>query len=193
MVTTGLPKLSLGFFSAASLAVSIPAGIQVFAWIATMAAGRARLAVPMLFILGFLFIFVLGGLSGVMVAVVPFDLQVHDTYFVVAHLHYVLIGGMVFPLFAALLLLGADGQHEAAVRAARPMDVRPDVRRLQSHLLPDAYHRAARHAAPGLHLPGGAGLGRAEPAVDGGRLRACGRHPAVADRPGAELSAERNG
>ena len=69
--------------------------------------------------LGFLFIFVLGGLTGVMVAMVPFDWQAHDTYFIVAHLHYVLIGGMVFPLFAALLLLGAVRQHAAAVRALR--------------------------------------------------------------------------
>ena len=68
------------------------------------AAGAAGCAStpPTLFLLGFLFIFVLGGLTGVMVAVLPFDWQVHDTYFVVAHLHYVLIGGMVFPLFAAL-------------------------------------------------------------------------------------------
>ena len=69
-------------------------------------ARRRALEAPTLFLLGFLFIFVLGGLTGVMVAVLPFDWQVHDTYFVVAHLHYVLIGGMVFPLFAALLRLG---------------------------------------------------------------------------------------
>src|SRR5690606_13981549 len=92
----------LAFFSAASMAVAIPSGLQVFSWIATIAAGRRRLrlTVPSLFILGFLFIFVLGGLTGVMVAVVPFDFQAHDSYFIVAHLHYVLIGGMVFPLFA---------------------------------------------------------------------------------------------
>ncbi|MGQ9368103.1 cytochrome c oxidase subunit I [Azospirillum sp. ST 5-10] len=102
MFATGIPALSLAFFSAASMAVSIPSGIQVFAWIATFGKGVIRWTVPTLFVLGFLFIFVLGGLTGVMVAVIPFDWQVHDSYFVVAHFHYVLIGGMVFPLFAAL-------------------------------------------------------------------------------------------
>ncbi len=102
MFTTGIPQLSLSFFSAASMAVAIPSGIQVFAWIGTIAAGRLQWKTPTYFIFGFLFIFVLGGLTGVMVAMVPFDWQVHDTYFVVAHFHYVLIGGMVFPLFAAI-------------------------------------------------------------------------------------------
>jgi cytochrome c oxidase subunit I+III len=102
MFTTGVPVMSLSFFSAASMAVAIPSGIQVFAWIATIADGRLKLATPALFVLGFLFIFTLGGLTGVMVAMVPFDWQAHDTYFVVAHLHYVLVGGMVFPLFAAI-------------------------------------------------------------------------------------------
>lgn len=102
MFTTGIPARSLGFFSAASMAVAIPSGIQVFAWIATIAAGRLRPTVASLFVIGFLVIFTLGGLTGVMVAMVPFDRQAHDSYFVVAHLHYVLFGGMVFPLFAAI-------------------------------------------------------------------------------------------
>ena len=101
MFTTGIPRLSLTFFSVASMAVAIPTAIQVFAWIATLANGRLQWKTPALFVLGFLVIFVLGGLTGVMLAIVPFDWQVHDTYFVVAHLHYVLFGGMVFPLFAA--------------------------------------------------------------------------------------------
>jgi cytochrome c oxidase subunit I+III len=103
MFATGIPQLSLSFFSAASMAVSVPSGIQVFAWIATIAVAvhLRPFKTPMLFVLGFLFIFVLGGLTGVMVALVPFDWQAHDTYFIVAHLHYVLFGGMVFPLFGA--------------------------------------------------------------------------------------------
>jgi cytochrome c oxidase subunit I+III len=101
MYATGLPRMSLAFFAVASTAISIPMGIQVFAWIATLWEGKPQLRVPMLFILGFIFTFTVGGLTGVMVATVPYDWQVHDTYFVVAHFHYVLIGGMVFPLFAA--------------------------------------------------------------------------------------------
>jgi cytochrome c oxidase subunit I+III len=101
MFATGMPHLSLSFFSAASMAVAIPAGIQVFAWIATLWRGKVQRIAATYFVLGFFAIFVLGGLTGVMVAVVPYDWQAHDTYFIVAHLHYVLFGGMVFPLFAA--------------------------------------------------------------------------------------------
>ncbi|AHM05092.1 Cytochrome c oxidase polypeptide I / Cytochrome c oxidase polypeptide III [Roseibacterium elongatum DSM 19469] len=102
MFATGLPEMSLTLFSAASTMVAVPTGVQIFCFIATLTLGKPRLTVPMLFILGFLFIFVLGGLTGVMLAAVPFNLQAHDSYFVVAHLHYVLIGGFVFPMFGAL-------------------------------------------------------------------------------------------
>ena len=113
MFTTGIPALSLSFFSAASMAVALPTGIQIFAWIATIASGRLQIATASLFMLGFLFIFTLGGLTGVMVAMVPFDWQVHDTYFVVAHFHYVLVGGMVFPLFGALYYWVPAFSHRA--------------------------------------------------------------------------------
>lgn len=102
MYTTGLPVLALSFFAAASLMVGIASGIQIFAWIGTLWGTRPVLNTPLLYILGFVFIFVLGGFTGVMVAVVPFDWQVHDTFFIVAHLHYVLIGGVVFPIFGGL-------------------------------------------------------------------------------------------
>lgn len=102
MFTTGLPSISLGFFSAASESVAIPTGIQIFVFIATVMLGKIVRSVPMLFCLGALANFIVGGLTGVMVAVAPFDFQVHDTYFIVAHLHYTLIGGMVFPVMAGI-------------------------------------------------------------------------------------------
>ena len=101
MFTVGIPHLALAFFSAASGLVAIPTAVQIFAWIATLAQGRPRLDVPMLWLGGFFFIFVIGGLTGVMLAMVPFNWQAHDTHFVVAHLHYVLVGGFVFPMMAA--------------------------------------------------------------------------------------------
>ncbi|SER74906.1 cytochrome c oxidase subunit I+III [Tranquillimonas rosea] len=102
MFATGLPEISLAFFSAASEAVAIPTGVQIFCLIATVLMGRVVNSVPMLFAGGALAIFVFGGLTGVMVALVPFDLQAHDSYFVVAHLHYTLIGGMLFPLMGGV-------------------------------------------------------------------------------------------
>src|SRR3546814_20997686 len=91
MFATGMPMLSVSFFSAASMAVSVPAGIQVFSWIATLAAGKPRFNTPTLFVVGGLVTFVMGGLTGVMVAMVPFAWQAHETYFIVPHLPYVLL------------------------------------------------------------------------------------------------------
>ncbi|MCP1677197.1 cytochrome c oxidase subunit I+III [Natronocella acetinitrilica] len=100
MFSIGIPKLALAFFSVASMLVAVPTAIQVFAWLATLWTGRVVYSLPMLWIIGFLVVFVCGGLTGVMLALVPFNWQVHDTHFVVAHLHYVLVGGMFFPLIA---------------------------------------------------------------------------------------------
>jgi cytochrome c oxidase subunit I+III len=100
MFATGLPPLGMSFFTAASILIAIPTGLQIFCWIATLGTGgQVRFTPALLFVVGFFFIFVIGGLTGIMLASVSLDSQLHDSYFVVAHLHYVLIGGSVFPLF----------------------------------------------------------------------------------------------
>jgi cytochrome c oxidase subunit I+III len=101
MFATPLPQLGQSLFTAASAAIAIPTGIQIFCWLATIWSGRPRYTTAFMFVIGFVLLFVLGGLSGVMISSIPYDLQVHDTFFVVAHFHYVLIGGAVFPLWGA--------------------------------------------------------------------------------------------
>ncbi|MBV8842586.1 MAG: cytochrome c oxidase subunit I [Bryobacterales bacterium] len=101
MFATGLPQIGEAYFTAASMMIAVTSGVQIFCWLATLWSGRLQPTAGLHFIFGFLFIFVMGGLTGVMLASIPLDLQAHDTFFVVAHFHYVLIGGTLFPLFGA--------------------------------------------------------------------------------------------
>src|ERR1043166_341507 len=98
MFATSVSTAADYVFTAASMLIAIPSGVQMVCWIATMWLARPRRSVAMLFVYGFIATFVIGGLTGVMIAVVPFDRQVHDTFFIVAHLHYVLLGGAVFQI-----------------------------------------------------------------------------------------------
>ncbi|MDQ6670812.1 MAG: cbb3-type cytochrome c oxidase subunit I, partial [Chloroflexota bacterium] len=96
----GLPVISQSFFMLMTMLIAVPTGIKIFNWAATLWGGHLQFKTPLLFALGFLTMFVIGGISGVYSAVVPVDYQLHDTYFVVGHIHYVLFGGSVFALFA---------------------------------------------------------------------------------------------
>jgi cytochrome c oxidase subunit 1 len=102
MFSVGMAPAANTFFAVSTMLVAVPTGIKIFNWIATIWGGKIRFAVPMLFCLAFLFQFLCAGLTGVMMAVVPFDWQLTDSYFVVAHFHYVLIGGLLFTIFAAI-------------------------------------------------------------------------------------------
>jgi cytochrome c oxidase subunit I len=102
MFVTGLPQLGASFFTASSMLIAVPNGIQIFCWIASLWGGKPEFKTPLLYVIGFVIVFVVGGLTGVMLASVPLDTQVHDTFFVVAHFHYVLIGGAVVPLLGAV-------------------------------------------------------------------------------------------
>src|SRR5207244_3625149 len=102
MFATGIPTVTLVFFAAASMMVVIPSTIQIYAWTLTVTMGRPLFTAPLLFIGGFIAFFVIGGLSGIMFAAIPFDQATTDTYFVVAHFHFIIFGAAVFPLFGGM-------------------------------------------------------------------------------------------
>ena len=100
MFAVGLPTVAQAFFASTTTLIAIPTAVKIFNWVATLYKGKLRFDTPMLFAVGFIAMFLIGGLNGAALAVVPFDYQVTDTYFVVAHIHYVLFGGSVFGIFA---------------------------------------------------------------------------------------------
>jgi cytochrome c oxidase subunit 1 len=102
MFTVGMTSMGNTFFMVSTMAISVPTGIKIFNWLGTMYGGKIRLELPMLCCIAFLFQFLIAGLTGIMLAAVPFDWHLTDTYFVVAHFHYVLIGGMLFCIFAGI-------------------------------------------------------------------------------------------
>ena len=133
----------------------------------------------MLFSLGFIAMFTLGGLSGVLHSIVPADTQQTDTYFVVAHFHYVLFGGLGVRDLRRLLLLAAEGLRPDARRTAREVELLDDAHRVQPHVLPDALRRAVRHAAAHVPLRLRAGLGDLQPDRDDRRVHHRVLDPAV--------------
>jgi cytochrome c oxidase subunit I len=102
MFTVGMTSVSNAFFALSTMIIAVPTGIKVFNWLATMWGGRIRFATPMLFAIGFLIQFVIAGLTGIMLSVAPWDWQLHNSYFVIAHFHYVLVGAIVFCIFSAI-------------------------------------------------------------------------------------------
>ena len=138
-----------------TLLIAVPTGIKVFSWIATLWRGRIHLTTPMLFALGFVTMFVIGGLSGIYLGSVPIDIHASDTYFIVAHIHYVLFGGSVFTIFAGVYYWFPKMTGRMYDERLGKLHFWMTFVELQRDLLPDALRRPARDAAPRLRLRGG--------------------------------------
>ena len=123
MFASGLGPISVAVFSVATMAIAIPTGVKIVNWTLTMWGGKLQFTAAMLFAIGLIVQFTVGGLSGVTHAVAPSDTQQTDTYYIVAHFHYVLFGGAILGIFAGSLLLVAEDVRPDAVRDARQVEL----------------------------------------------------------------------
>ena len=153
MFTSGMSPWANAFFSFLTFFVAVPTAVKVFNWIATLYKGSITFESPMLYALTFIFLFVIGGLTGPFLGALATNVQLHDTYFVVAHFHYTMMGGTVMGFFAGHPLLVPEDDRPDAEREARPDRVGADLHRLQRHLLHDVHRRRARHAPPLRGIP----------------------------------------
>ncbi len=186
MFTVGMPAAGQLFFMYATMLIAVPTGVKVFNWLATMWRGSMTFETPMLFAIGFIFLFTIGGFTGLVLAIAPVDISLHDTYYVVAHFHYVLVAGLAVRVLRRRLLLAAEVDRPDVQRDARQVALLAVVHLLQRHLLPDALPGARRHAAPG------AGLRAAVRRLERGRLDRRLRLRALAAAPAVRGSARRS-
>ena len=161
----GLSPMVNTIFMGSTMLIAIPTGIKMFNWVGTMVGGKIRFDTPMLYATGFLALFLIGGLTGIMLAVVPFDWQVSDSYFVVGHFHYVLFGGTDLRDLRRDLLLVPEGDRPDAQREDGQVAVLAALPGIQPDLRTDARLGHARHASPHLHLPRRSWMGPLEHAL----------------------------
>ena len=160
MFATGLGPVAVSAFSLATMLIAIPTGVKIFNWLGTVWGGSIRLKTPMLFALGFIAMFTIGGLSGVTHSIVPADTQQTDTYYVVAHFHYVLFGGLFLAIFGGFYYWWPKIFGKMLNERLGQAELLADAHRVQPHVLPDAHPRPPGPAPPDLHVRRGHGLGR---------------------------------
>ncbi len=177
MFTVGMPAFLNVFFMISSMVIAVPTGVKIFNWLATLWRGNIHFDTPMLYALGFISVFTIGGLSGIFLAAFPIDWQLHDTYYVVAHFHYVLFGGSLLAILGGLTYWWPKFFGRMLDERLGKIALLADLRRLQHHLLPAAHAGAARDAAAHLHLPGRRPPGGLQPGLDDRLLRDGPRDP----------------
>ena len=153
MFVSGVGPISVAAFSVSTMFIAVPTGVKILNWMATMWGGKLKLDTPMLFAIGLVSMFTIGGLSGVTHAVAPSDTQQTDTYYIVAHFHYVLFGGAFLGFLGGFYFWWPKVFGYTLERQDRQVALLAHPHRVQPHLRADAHPRPPGHAPPHLHLP----------------------------------------